>query len=1145
MSDYKGNQKAVVEHEKGNILVSASAGSGKTYTMISRAIRLIKEGKTTVSNILALTFTESAALEMKEKLKKALFELVEKDDAFIDQISDLDCADISTLHSFCGRIVRSYFFVSGVSPDFRILDADEATLYQKTAIDNLFKKLYDLKEPYFLELLSHFRQNRKDDNLKELVIKLYESARVEPNADEILGKFETLYTKDGLDQTVLKVKEYYDDRANAILDELQWALDVFRNSGRTTAIEVTSRLIEDILDTLNNDYYSLEKYKGYSLFFMPSPFGSKLTEEEALARETVKGAKDKFISLIERFTKDITDRETMVSRLGDLSKLSKDLSTLTKAFFSEYESVKQDENALDFSDLEHYAIKTLKDESVREEIKNKYDYVFVDEYQDTNSVQELIVSLIGNDNLFMVGDDKQSIYGFRGCRPEIFLDKEKNYSSGGGGTALRLNHNFRSAKNILDAVNQIFAFSMTKEHYGYSYLKNAMLISGGIYPEEATGRAEFHLLDTSLSVKEKKEKENVKIYDLKEEYKKLISNEDEDDVNSVALLVSDIIEKEYKNTFYDIKEKKFRSVCPSDVVILSRSVDTKYIQKLVSTLYRLGVPVSSKVSVNALDFQETKVLVKFLELLENQKLDLPLITVMKSVIGDFTENELYDMVSLYANSLEKGKKRDACFYDAYVYALNNAQGEMKDKLNAFEKYIRECRVLKDFIGAKGILDKVVEDSNMFSAILTQKDGKTVAQMVEFFISKALNGDKVLSVAEFLDKVNRADKSFKVETSVGEQAVRIMTIHASKGLEFPVVITIGLEKKSNTTDEEKEILFSKENGFITKFYNASTMLKEETPFRLLTKETLRENRLKEELRLFYVALTRASYSLHMIAKCKGDPRKDVFSGGERYVDYIPSAFPVSIRKEAEFEFNATRHEARKVLVGKVNNEDKDRIREYLEFTYKYLESINVPLKTSVTSAALIKDKSLVDETDVKEESAIITVGTENDSGEIVSNLSSAEKGTIAHRILEHYDFALGDIKTQVENMIKSGVLTKKEADSVSVDRLERAISTHIFSVVNGKTLYREVPFFANFSAKDALCVNAPENVLIQGIIDLLAVDGKDAIIIDYKYSRLDKDKLKEKYQKQLCLYEKAVSSVLGLSVIKKYLFNIYSGEVVEL
>ncbi len=1145
MSDYKGNQKAVVEHEKGNILVSASAGSGKTYTMISRAIRLIKEGKTTVSNILALTFTESAALEMKEKLKKALFELVEKDDAFIDQISDLDCADISTLHSFCGRIVRSYFFVSGVSPDFRILDADEATLYQKTAIENLFKKLYDLKEPYFLELLSHFRQNRKDDNLKELVIKLYESARVEPNADEILDKFETLYTKSGLDQTVLKVKEYYDDRANAILDELQWALDVFRNSGRTTAIEVTSRLIEDILDTLNNDYYSLEKYKGYTLSFSPSPFGTKLTEEEVLARETVKGAKDKFISLIERFTKDITDRETMLSRLGDLSKLSKDLSTLTKAFFSEYESVKQDENALDFSDLEHYAIKTLKDESVREEIKNKYDYVFVDEYQDTNSVQELIVSLIGNDNLFMVGDDKQSIYGFRGCRPEIFLDKEKNYSSGGGGTALRLNHNFRSAKNILDAVNQIFAFSMTKEHYGYSYLKNAMLISGGIYPEEATGRAEFHLLDTSLSVKEKKEKENVKIYDLKEEYKKLISNEDEDDVESVALLVSDIIEKEYQNTYYDIKEKKFRSVMPSDVVILSRSVDTKYIQKLVSTLYRLGVPVSSKVSVSSLDFQETQVLVKFLELLENQKLDLPLITVMKSVIGDFTENELYDMVSFYTNSLENGKKKGACFYDAYVYALNNAQGEIKDKLNAFEKYIRECRVLKDFIGAKGILDKVVEDSNLLNAVLTQKDGKTVAQMVEFFISKTLNGDKVLSVAEFLDKVYRVDKSFKVETSVGEQSVRIMTIHASKGLEFPVVITLGLDKKSNTTDEEKEILFSKENGFITKFYNASTMLKEETPFRLLTKETLRENRLKEELRLFYVALTRASYSLHMIAKCKGDPRKDVFCGGERYVDYIPSSFPVSIREESEFEFNATRHEARKVLVGKVNQDDKDKIKQYLEFTYKYLESINVPLKTSVTSASLIKDKSLVDETDVKEESAIITVGTQSDSGEIVSNLTSAEKGTIAHRILEHYDFTLGDIKTQVENMIKSGVLTQKEVESVDLDRLENAINTHIYSVVKGKTLYREVPFFANFSAKDALCVNAQENVLIQGIIDLLAVDGNQATIIDYKYSRLDKDNLKEKYQKQLYLYEKAVASVLGLKVSKKYLFNIYSGEVIEL
>jgi superfamily I DNA/RNA helicase len=429
------------------------------------------------------------------------------------------------------------------------------------------------------------------------------------------------------------------------------------------------------------------------------------------------------------------------------------------------------------------------------------------------------------------------------------------------------------------------------------------------------------------------------------------------------LLIADIIENEYKKEYFDVKDNEFKPVTPNDVVILSRSVETTYIQRLVSSLYRLGIPVNSKVSVNALEFPEVKTLVKFFELLENGRLDLPLITVMKSVIGDFSDEDLYDVASLYYNGANGKDRKNGGFFDAYVYAINHADGVLQEKLVRFDNCIKECRLLKDFIGAKGILDKVVSDTGYFNAILTLKEGRTISQVVEYFISKSVLGDKILTTFEFLEKIRLSDKAFRVETSVGEQAVRIMTIHASKGLEFPVVIAVGLEKKSNVSDEEKEILFSKENGFITKFYNTNTMLKEETPFRLLTKEQIRENRLKEELRLFYVALTRASYSLHMVAKCKGDPRTQTFTGGERYIDYVPESFPISIRTAEEFSFEAVKYEARKILVGKVNEERKEIIRKNIEFSYPHLLDVFVPLKTSVTSTLCLEDKTHLDDNDV--------------------------------------------------------------------------------------------------------------------------------------------------------------------------------------
>lgn len=1134
MSEFKGNQKIVVEHEKGNILVSASAGSGKTFTMISRAIRLIKEKKTTVSEILALTFTEAAAYEMKEKLKNALKEVANGDKEFISQINDVATSDISTIHAFCARLIRVYFYACDQTPDFKILDESEAESIKTEALNNLFSRLYESGESGFLYLLKRHKCGRSDQNLRDIVLELYEKARVEPNPKEVLSKCLDSYTKQGYDNAIKEIKELLNDKLNALLTVLTEPYDVFTSANKPKGTEFCAKLYEAIKGAIDSDYNGLGYYAGLTFY---ASFDRNLSEIEKEAKEKAKEIRDKFLKTLKKFIIEEQD-ECFITELKVHAEY---LTKLCEAFFVEYEKAKKEENVLDFSDLEHFALKVLDDPCVREEVSSKYKYVFVDEYQDTNTVQEYIISRISNDNLFMVGDDKQSIYGFRGCRPEIFLQKEKSVVDGGG-KSVTLNNNFRSATAILNAVNRIFTYCMTKDFYGYSYAKKSMLVSGEVYPKDAEGRVELHL----LLGEEKTEREQIEpeVYDVKKEYLKLINSlKETQDVNVEALHIAEIIEKEYQKTYYDVKQKKFRSVTPNDVVILTRNIDTAYVSRLVSSLIKLGIPINSKVSVNALDYPEVKTLVAFLELLENKKLDLPLVTVMKSPIGDFTDDELATIAFDFA---EKIKDKKASFTDAYFYALENAETNLKQKLRTFDDYINSCRFLSDFIGAKGVLDKVVNDSGYLNSVLTQKEGKQICQTVEFFLSKASTGDKLLTVREFLFKIKGLKKSFKLEPTTSDSAVKIMTIHASKGLEFPVVIVCGLEKKSNSRDEHKEVLFSREYGFLLKGYDQNKMLTSETPYRLLLKERMRVNRIKEELRLLYVALTRASYSLHLVYKGKKDNRENYFSGADKYIDYIPADFPATIRELDEFTGELRIRESRKVLVGKVDQKDKERIKNNLSFVYPYLKDVEIPLKTGVTSALKKTGKYETERDNFPEkQDKIVSVGFIEDDQVPSVNLTGAERGTIAHKILELYDFNGKNLKEQVLQMIASGKITEEQANSIKVEKLENAIINNVLVAVKNKTLYREAPFFAQIPANILYDTTSCEKVLVQGVIDLLAVDDSGAVIVDYKYSSLSGEKLKETYKKQLDIYAYAVENVLGIKVSRKIIFNVLLGETVEL
>lgn len=1119
MPKLKDEQNKAVLHDEGDILVSASAGSGKTFTMIERAKRLIIEKGVDVSEILAVTFTEAAAFDMKEKLKKALAENADGENKgrLLAQLAEIPTADISTLHSFCGRLIRQYFFIAGVSPDFKIIDEAEAAVLRAESVDKAFKEFYDSEEEWFYTLIDRHAVGRSDGALKETVLSAFAFINTESDPNAFLDVYKVNYSESGISTLVDEYSKKFHDQLRLIRERLYDALIAFTDAGLDKSISVTGALIADVDFMLSGDIYNSKRFENYS-----SPrldFDRKLEPELLCYKESVVECRDKLKKLLKRFLKHVTDRDTDESIAEELLLHTEGLVKLIKRFSEIYGKEKLDENALDFNDLEHFALKILSDPNIRTDVQKKYKYIFVDEYQDINGVQEDIISKISSGNVFMVGDVKQSIYGFRGCKPEIFSQKAVEMQSQGQ-AVLKLNHNFRSADAVINMVNAIFKYCMTEEIFGENYRGKSELVAGGIYPEQFKGRAELHFL--KKAEKEKAEKELPRIYDVLNE-----KGEESGDVMHEASLVADIINEELTKKFYDPKLGCERKVGYGDVAILTRNKSGKYVTELVKGLKKFGIPVSSDVKENVCDFPEIAMLISALKAVDCMAQDIPLAATMKSPIGNFTDEDLFKIVEFYK---ENGGDVKGGFYDAYSLYLKNGDGELKEKLNQFDKYFNEVRVLSDFIGAHGVLSKLIKDKNLESCLLCERNGRTKLNRLIRLVSSSIKGAEKMTVKEFLIKAETSPDAFGFAECGEEETVKAMTIHASKGLEFPVVIVCGLERAMNSEDERDEVLFSRDYGLAVKRYDDIKRTKEETLLRGVIKEKMRLERMKEEMRLLYVAVTRATYSLHLTFEDKSDNRKAVFSGAERFADYIPASIPATVKTVEDMNFMELKHGVRKVYVTDPDRAEQARIKQNLEFNYVYDCDTILPLKSNVTAATKI----------ASENGEFTYVLFDEES-------TDKEKGIIAHKLLEFYDFTSGEpLSMQVKNMVENGILTSEDVGKINVGRIATALSSEVFKGLKfSADIYREKAFLVGVEGKKIFGGESDEQVVLQGVIDLLIIDGKDAKIVDYKYSALDKKSLKEKYYKQLELYAYAVEKVLGLTVSKKVLLNLFTGEVCEI
>ncbi len=1111
-------QEQVVNHDSGNILVSASAGSGKTHTMIERVIKLIVDGKARVDQILAATFTEKAASDMKEKLKKALIKKYEQtnDARLIKELNRIATADICTIDSFCARLVRLYFFKVGLSPDFKIADTATSAPIMAESLDKTMREFYAVGDKGFLDFVDMYAHKRSDKRLREMIIDAFHFCSNEPNLDEFIQKYKSVFTADGVDSFAVDYKKSINKKLAIIIPGLRECKGYFDSVDHEKGRAFCQGVISDIGDMIAlPDAYALENHFNYN---RKQDIGKGLDEVGESYKNLAVKLRDSAKKILKDVQKNLVPREIELERVEEYYSNIEWFSKILVKFSENYSAEKREENLLDFGDLEHFALEILQDEQVCAEVRARYKYVFIDEYQDVNTIQEEILKKVSKDNLFMVGDLKQGIYAFRGCRSEIFAGKLKNMPAQGQ-TVVRLNENFRSAPAVVDAVNEIFDFCMTDEYFEENYKGNSDLVFGGLFPNEFKGRAQLHHL---ISREKDEVLEQPRVYDVLEEIKKPYQGEDED----VVALIEKIINDELGSTIYDVKAETERPVKYGDIAILARTKTSEYAKNLVKGLVARGIPVVSDSNENVCDYPEIAMLVNALKLVDCFLQDIPLASTLKSHIGGFTDEDLYDIVSFYREKTAGGS-----FTDAYYHYINNAQTPLKDRLLQFDEYFKKVRFISDFSGAYGGLKMLVADKDLESYLLSESEGKTKHLRLKRFVMAAVHEGRKLTVKEFLNKIEASADAFSLAEGGDENAVSVLTMHASKGLEFPVVITCGLEKKFDDRDNKKEILFSRKYGFVPRYYDKEKRTKEKTLFRAAIISEQNEERLKEEMRLFYVTATRATYSLHAIFCDEQDGRTVEFTTATKFYNFIPKSMPVTTHTASELAFEKLYRGRRKVLIGDFDEKKCQIYRERFAFVYPYLNDVTLPLKSDVTSATKNFGEDFYD--------SVVLFPEEK---------TDIERGNIAHKIMENLDFSFkSPFDYQVSAMVDSGILREEDIEKVNLKRIESAIvDADLKGLCASGERYSEKGFLTEVYA-DMIFPNliSKEKIVLQGVVDLLILDKDTAKIVDYKYSKLSKDGLAKKYYKQLELYAYAVEKALGKKVAVKKIVNLFTGESVDI
>lgn len=1189
-------------HEKGsNILVAAAAGSGKTAVLVERIINKIIQEEIDIDKLLVVTFTNAAASEMRERILNAIYKKIEEEPTNLrlqKQITLLNKSNICTIHSFCLDVIRNNFYEINISPNFRIGDTAEIELLKEEVLDELFEDLYLKEDEGFLKLLEIYTSYKDDEPLKDIVKSIYNFIQSAPFPEKWLAEKVKLFDIDientDFAETVwgkIILNNYKECIEENILGlkKIKKELDAENELEKfSQALRLDIENLESLLVNLNSWDKSYELAKTFSFVRWPS---SKKINSETPA--VVKEKRDMINAKFKKL-KDSIFIYTSAEVLSDLKNMYEVLNllqTIILKFNENYKRAKLERNIIDFNDIEHLALKILiNDEDgkyvpseIAKKYQDKFEEIAIDEYQDSNMVQEYILTSISKgNNIFMVGDVKQSIYKFRQAMPELFLNKYKTYKlkkekSEADDLKIQLFKNFRSRKNILDTTNIIFQEIMSKDLGDVDYNEDEYLNLGANYEEpqleniDFAGKTEINIINLEDTTKD--------------------SQEDEEDNVKTERIENSILEARYVakkinelvNSNYYVLDKKegYRKVTYKDIVVLLRST-TELSPIYEKEISDLGMPVYSETSTEYLNSVEIQLIMSCLKIIDNPMQDIPLVTVMRSMIGGFTDNDLIEirLADKYEN-----------FYESIVKARIQVNEELRNKIDSFLELINNWREASEFLALDELIWKIYMDTGYYNYVGLMQNGKLRQANLKMLFERAKQYESasfkgVFNFINFIDKLKLRNNDLGAAKIIGENenVIRIMSIHKSKGLEFPVVFLSSTGKNFNLKDLREKILIHQEIGFGPNYENSELKIEYPTLAKEAIKMVSKIESISEEMRVLYVALTRAKEKL-IITGIEKDLQKSIESKEKElqiyesednakinpkmlesyksYLDWIELVYLKNKIKNSDiFEFNviskaeilnqtveseAKRKDVLKDIANKkVSKENMEKIKNILEWEYKYKDSTEMPSELSVSKIKeLSKDKT--------EEKIGITLKKPNFLIE-KTELTPAEKGTIMHLCLQKLNYKeeynLEKLKNMVNNLVKQEIILPKEAESVNYNKILAFLSSNIWKEMQtAKVVEQEKAFYLNLKANEIYQNNAEDEILVQGIIDLYYITNNDELVlVDYKTDYVENNNeqsLEDKYNIQLELYKKALEESLNRKVDKVYIYSTWLNKEIEI
>ena len=1225
--NWTSKQQEVIDSRNRNLLVSAAAGSGKTAVLVERIIQMISEGDRPldIDQLLIMTFTNAAAAEMRERIGAAVEQKLKErpeDEHLWLQAALIPQAQITTIDSFCLNIIRSHYNSLDIDPAFRMGDEGELSLLRGDCMGEMLENCYDEADAEFARFVEHFGRGKSDRGIEDVILQAWQFSQSHPWPGEWLASCQ----KELEEESILE------------MEESPWMVFL---------MEDVARQMEELSGQLGEALQVSLEEKG-PLAYEPMLISDR-SKIEAIGRAAATGSFEALYNSLQNMSfgrlasirsKDIDgDKKAFVSACRDRVKKAvakcrelygqqspeevvesmrgtrtviRELLRLTGMFDQAYRDAKRERNVLDFNDLEHLTLEVLyereetgdgeetvsrRPSQVADELSRQYEEILVDEYQDSNYVQEALITGIsrersGHPNVFMVGDVKQSIYRFRLARPELFMDKYETYSrERGPRQMIELQQNFRSRESVLTSVNDVFYQIMTKNLGGITYTPETALYPGAKFeevsgktvldPEADAGKSgsreaapvslkagtptELLLVDTGADTLRQLDEDSLD-YTAKELEARLIAGR-----------IRQLVSEDQGILVWDKSRGGYRRARYGDMVILLRSM-SGWSEVFVNVLMNEGIPAFAQTRTGYFNTVEVETILSLLSVVDNPMQDIPLAAVMRSPIVGMDDEEMAWMMAVYKRNSKKGQDRGV--YGAWKLWLEEGwitvglSGIPVKTAHSISFKSRRLSVLMERLRGEArhlpiheLLYRVYRESGYYDYVSAMPAGETRRANLDMLVEKAAAYEStsykgLFHFVRYIEKLKKFDTDFGEASVAGEQdnTVRIMSIHKSKGLEFPVVFLAGLGKRFNKQDAYGQILLDADLGAAADFLDLELRVKAPTLKKQALKRRTELETMGEELRVLYVAMTRAKEKLIMTAADKSLENKlgkwkdiplsqgqlpyTILASANSCLDWLLMAQPAIPASHMEMRQIQVKdligEEITRQIIRKMKKEDLlnldgrrvydaafgTRLREVLEYEYPYESDIGLYAMVSVselkkqsqigrTEDAIGTDSGNLEGIALGELKALtgsrdMAGSGPGESGEQKKTVSAgpnraALRGTAYHAVLEHIHFheihGLAEVKPVVDKLLEGGFLDQEAHDFINPkviwNFLSSPLGKRMAKAQSEGRIHKEQQFIIGIPAREMGLGDSDELVLIQGIIDAYLEEEDGLVLIDYK------------------------------------------------